>query len=71
VRPHQSLRQGRTRRTPAMAIGLTDHVWNDRESIWLPVHPDETLKKQMDERLQQLLTPALEDTRSTSTRRAA
>lgn len=25
VLPHKSLRQGRTRRTPAMAIGLTDH----------------------------------------------
>jgi hypothetical protein len=24
----KSLRQGRTRRTPAMAIGLTDHVWS-------------------------------------------
>lgn len=71
VMPHKSLRQGRTRRTPAMAIGLTDHVWNYRESIWLPVHPDKSLKKQMDERIQQLLTPALEDTRSTSTRRAA
>jgi hypothetical protein len=28
VMPHKSLRQGRTRRTPAMAIGLTDHVWS-------------------------------------------
>ena len=28
VMPHKSLRQGRTRRTPAMAIGLSDHVWN-------------------------------------------
>jgi hypothetical protein len=28
VRPHKSLRQGRTRRTPAMAIGLTEHVWS-------------------------------------------
>jgi hypothetical protein len=26
VMPHKSLRQGRTPRTPAMAIGLTDHV---------------------------------------------
>ena len=36
VMPHKSLRQGRTRRTPAMAIGLTDHVWSYREYIWLP-----------------------------------
>ena len=26
--PHKSLRQGRTPRTPAMAIGLTDHMWS-------------------------------------------
>jgi hypothetical protein len=28
VMPHKSLRQGRTPRTPAMAIGLTDHIWS-------------------------------------------
>ncbi len=28
VKLPKSLRQGRTRRTPAMAIGLTDHVWS-------------------------------------------
>jgi hypothetical protein len=28
VMPHKSLRQGRTARTPAMALGLTDHVWS-------------------------------------------
>jgi hypothetical protein len=27
VIPHESLRQGRTRHTPAMAIGLVDHIW--------------------------------------------
>ena len=31
VMPPKSLRQGRTRRTPAMAIGLTDHMWRARE----------------------------------------
>jgi hypothetical protein len=61
VRPHKSLRQGRTRRTPARAIGLTDHVWSSRESIWLPVHTDPILTTQMDERIAQLLTPALHD----------
>jgi transposase-like protein len=61
VMPHKSLRQGRTPRTPAMAIGLTDHVWSYREYIWLPVHTDPVLTTQMDERIAQLLTPALQD----------
>jgi len=61
VIPHKSLRQGKTKRTPAMAIGLTDHIWTYREYIWLPVHPDPILKKKMDERIEQLLTPALPD----------
>ena len=60
VMPHKSLRQGRTPRTPAMAIGLTDHVWSYREYIWLPVHTDPVLTKQMDERMARLLTPALQ-----------
>ena len=61
VMPHKSLRQGRTRRTPAMAIGLSDHVWSYREYIWLPVHIDPVLIQQMDERIAQLLTPALQE----------
>ena len=61
VMPHKSLRQGRSQRTPAMAIGLTDHVWSYREYIWLPVHADPVLTKQMDERLTRLLAPALQD----------
>ena len=60
VRPHKSLRQGWTRRTPAMAIGLTDHVWSYREYSWLPVHKDAALTRQMDERIARLLTPALQ-----------
>jgi hypothetical protein len=59
--PHKSLRQGRTPRTPAMAIGLTDHVWSYREYVWLPVHTDPVLTKQMDERIARLLPPALQD----------
>ena len=59
VMPHKSLRQGRTSRTPAMAIGLTDHIWSYREYIWLPVHTNPILTTQMDERMTQLLTPAL------------
>ena len=60
VMPHKSLRQGRTRRTPAMAIGLTDHIWSYREYIWLPVHADPVLRQQMDEQIEHLLTPALQ-----------
>jgi hypothetical protein len=61
VMPHKSLRQGHTPRTPAMAIGLTDHVWSYREYIWLPVHEDPALTQQLDERVRHLLTPALQD----------
>jgi transposase-like protein len=61
VMPHKSLRQGRTRRTPAMAIGLTDHVWSYQEYSWLPVHTDPVLTQQMDERIARLLTPALQE----------
>ena len=61
VMPHKSLRQGRTPRTPAMARGLTDHVWSYRASSWLPVHTDPVLTTQMDERIARLLTPALQD----------
>jgi IS1 family transposase len=60
VMPHKSLRQGRTSRTPAMAIGLTNHVWSYSEYIWLPVHTDPVLTSQMDERIARLLTPALQ-----------
>lgn len=59
VMPHKSLRQGRSQRTPAMAIGLADHVWSSRDYIELPVHPDPPLAKQLEERIARLLTPAL------------
>ena len=61
VMPHKSLRQGRTRRTPAMAIGLTDHVWSYREYLWFPVHADLALHQQLEDRIRHLLTPALQD----------
>jgi len=61
VMPHKSLRQGRMVRTPAMVIGLTDHIWSYREYIWLPVHADPSLTEQLDERIAHLLTPALPD----------
>ena len=60
VLPHKSLRQGRTLRTPAMAIGLTDHVWSYREYVLLPVHTDPVLRQQMEARITHLLTPALQ-----------
>src|SRR5207244_5103189 len=60
VMPHKSLRQGRTRRTPAMAIGLTDHLWSSREYIWLPVHTDPVLTEQMHARMTRLPTSALQ-----------
>jgi IS1 family transposase len=61
VMPHKSLRQGRTQRTPAMAIGLTDHVWSYREYIWLQVHTDPARTKEMDDRMARLLISALQD----------
>ena len=51
VMPHKSLRQGRTLRTPAMAIGLTDHVWSYREYIWLPVDADPALTRKLDDQI--------------------
>jgi IS1 family transposase len=67
VMPHKSLRQGRTPRTPAMALGLTNHVWSYREYIWLPVHTDPALTKQIDDRMAHLLTPAIQDQPSDKT----
>jgi hypothetical protein len=61
VMPHKSLRQGRTPRTPAMALGLTDHIWSYGEYVWLPVHINPVLTQQMDERIARLLPPALQD----------
>ena len=67
--PHKSLSKGKHPRTPAMAIGLTDHVWTYREYMWLPIHPDEVLQAQMEKQIEHLLIPALEDIPSTYTRR--
>jgi hypothetical protein len=61
VMPHKSRRQGRTSRTPAMAIGRPDHVWSYREYLWLPVHADPVLHQQLEDRGRHLLTPALQD----------
>jgi hypothetical protein len=61
VMPHKRLRQGRTQRTPARAIGLTDHVWSERAYLWLPVHTDPVRIKQMDEQIGCLLAPARQE----------
>ncbi len=61
VLPHKSLKLEKEKRTPAMAIGLADHVWSYREYVWLPVHHDPILKQERDERIEQLLTPAVPD----------
>jgi hypothetical protein len=71
VMPHKSLRQGRKARTPAMAIGLTDHVWSYREYSGLPVHGAPVLTQQMNERVAQLLIPALQDQPSSKQAKAS
>lgn len=60
VLPHKSLRQQGRPRTPALAIGLTQHVWSDRDYICYPVHPDPLSRQLMQQRVKELLTPALE-----------
>lgn len=57
VVPHKSLKQGKQKRTPAMAIGLADQVWSYREYVWLPIHHDPILKLKRDEHIQKLLAP--------------
>jgi len=58
VMPPKSRRQGPTPRTPARALGLTDHMGSYRESSWLPVHTDPVLRQQMEARITPLLPPA-------------
>lgn len=59
VLPHKSLRQPGRPRTPAMAIGLAKHVWSYRDYLWYPVHPDPLSRQLMQQRVKELLTPAL------------
>ena len=59
-RPPTSLRPGRTPRTPAMARGLPEPLWSERESGWLPGHTELALRKQLDEPMAWLLPPALQ-----------
>jgi transposase-like protein len=60
VLPHKSLRQQGRSHTPAMTIGLAQHVWSDRDYLWYPVHPDPLSRQFMQQRVKALLTPALE-----------
>jgi hypothetical protein len=60
VLPHKSLRQQGRPCTPAMVIGLAEHVWSYRDYIWYPVHPDPLGRQLMQQRVKELLTPALE-----------
>jgi hypothetical protein len=62
VLPHKSLRQKGRPRTPAMAQGVAAHVWSYRDYIWYPVHPDPVGRQLMQQRVKELLTPALEAT---------
>jgi hypothetical protein len=60
VLPPKSLRQQGRPRTPAMAIGRAQHVWRYRDYSWYPVHPDPLSRQLMQQRVQELLTPALQ-----------
>jgi len=60
VLPHKSLRQRGRLRTPAMAIGLAEHVWSYRDYLRYPVHPDPLGRHLMEQRVKERLTPALE-----------
>jgi len=51
VRDHSSLH----RRSPAMAAGLTDHVWSVLEYVRYPVHPCPLENEDRQERIKELL----------------
>jgi hypothetical protein len=60
VLPHKSLHQQGRLRTPAMAIGVAGHGWSYQDSIGYPVHPDPLGRQLMQQRVKDLLVPALE-----------
>lgn len=55
VRPHGSLHG----RTPAIAMGLTDHLWTVLEYVLYPVHVGESQRAIWSESLENLLTHGL------------
>lgn len=56
VRPHRSL----AGRTPAMTLGLTDHVWSVPEYARYPVHVDEFTRDVWTEERAEVLTSAVD-----------
>jgi hypothetical protein len=60
VLPQKRVRQQGRSRTPAMAIGLAEPVWSSRDSLWSPVPPDPVGRHLREQRVQDLLMPALE-----------
>ena len=56
VRVHRGL-QGRT---PAMAAGLTDHVWSLREYVRVPIHPDPLYEAELQATVNALLNCPLD-----------
>jgi hypothetical protein len=60
VLPPKSLRQQGQPPTPALVIGLAAHVWSDRDYLWYPVHPDPLGRQLMQQRVKELLMPALQ-----------
>jgi hypothetical protein len=60
VLPHKSLRHQARPRTPAMAIGLAEHVWSYRDYLSYPIHPDPLGRQLLEQRVKALRVPALE-----------
>jgi hypothetical protein len=60
VLPPKRLRQQGRPYTPAMVMGLAEPVGSDRDDIWYPVHPDPLGRHLMQQRVKELLPPALE-----------
>lgn len=56
VRPHRSLKG----RSPAMAAGLTDHVWEVGEYVRCPVHTDPYAEEDAENRVKELLNCPLD-----------
>jgi hypothetical protein len=60
--PHRRLRQPGQPRTPAMAIGVADHLWSYSDYIWRPIHPDPLARAAIQRQVADLLIPASEVT---------
>jgi hypothetical protein len=60
VLPHKRVRHQGRPRTPAMAVGRAEHGGSDRDDLGYPVHPDPLGRQRMQQRVKELLVPALE-----------